>query len=299
MFEVATQRGASNVTVAHVVERSGVSRRTFYDLFTDREDCLRAAFEQALGYASERVLPAYEAAKDWRGRIRAALVALLGFLDEEPLFGRLLIVESLGGEPATQQRRAQILAAVTSTIEQGREQAKAGTSIPSLAGEGIVGGALTVIHSRLVGKDGKPLLELANPLMSMIVLPYLGSTAARRELKCVVPSSAARRQDSVLLSYPFKDMGMRLTYRTVKVLTAIAEHPGASNRFVGDTAEIRDQGQISKLLGRLERVGMVCNTALGSSLGAPNAWTLTASGRQVIATIGAHAEGRPARGDER
>jgi AcrR family transcriptional regulator len=36
MTEVAAERGAANVTVAHVVARSGVSRRTFYELFEDR-----------------------------------------------------------------------------------------------------------------------------------------------------------------------------------------------------------------------------------------------------------------------
>ena len=48
---------------------------------------------------------------------------------------------------------------------------------------------------------------------------------------------------------------MRLTYRTVRVLMATAEHPGASNRLIADTPEITDQGQISKLLGRLQRAG--------------------------------------------
>ncbi len=42
MMEVAGERGAGNATVAHVVARSGVSRRTFYEMFADREDCLVA-----------------------------------------------------------------------------------------------------------------------------------------------------------------------------------------------------------------------------------------------------------------
>ena len=57
MFDVAAQQGAGSVTVAHVVERSGVSRRTFYEHFSDREDCLLAAFERALTLASDRVVP--------------------------------------------------------------------------------------------------------------------------------------------------------------------------------------------------------------------------------------------------
>ncbi len=304
MFDVATERGAGNVTVAHVVERSGVSRRTFYEVFRDREDCFLAAFEQALAFASERVLPAYESESKWRERIRAALGALLSFLDEEPVIGRLLIVESLSGGPKTLEHRAQVIARITSAIDEGRTEAKAAVAAPPLTAEGIVGGVFTVVHSRLVEKGhtqrahtqrargGEPLIELLNPLMSMIVLPYLGATAARRELDRPVPKPQVRKgQDEPLLSDPFKDAGMRLTYRTVRVLMAIVDHPGASNRLIGQTAGIDDQGQISKLLGRLQRIGLVSNTGLGPGQGAPNAWSLTEKGRQVVHTIRSHTEG--------
>jgi AcrR family transcriptional regulator len=294
MFALAAERGASNVSVAHVVERSGVSRRTFYELFSDREDCLRAAFEQALSYAAGRVLPAYEAENGWRERIRAALLALLGFLDEEPLVGRLLIVESHAGGPVMRERRAQVLAALTGAIERGREQAKAGTLIPSVTGEGILGGVLAVVRSRLVEEGREPLVELTNPLMGMIVLPYLGAAAARRELERPLPVQGNPPRGAALLSDPFKGAGMRLTYRTVRVLMAIAEleawDGGPSNRVIADTAEIKDQGQISKLLGRLERIGMIGNAGLAPGQGGSNAWRLTSSGRQVLNSIRTHTE---------
>ncbi len=291
MFDIATERGAANVTVAHVVERSGVSRRTFYEQFTDREDCFLAAFEQALGFASECVLPAYESQETWRERVRAALSALLVFLDEEPVVGRLLIVESLSGAAGTLERRRQAIARITSAIDGGREEAKTALP-PPLTAEGIVGGVLSVIHARLVEADARPLVELLNPLMSMIVLPYLGAAVARRELDRPVPKSQGRSgQGEPLLSDPFKDAGMRLTYRTVRVLMAIVDNPGASNRTIGESAGMADQGQISKLLSRLQRIGLVSNTGLGPGQGAPNAWALTEKGRQVVHTIRGHTEG--------
>ena len=45
-----------NVTVAQVVERAGVSRRTFYEVFEDREDCLLAALEEGIARVSRCVL---------------------------------------------------------------------------------------------------------------------------------------------------------------------------------------------------------------------------------------------------
>ena len=74
---------------------------------------------------------------------------------------------------------------------------------------------------------------------------------------------------------------MRLTYRTARVLKCIAERPLASNRTVAESAGVTDPGQISKLLHRLERLGLVVNTSGGHQSGEPNAWELTAHGRQI------------------
>jgi DNA-binding MarR family transcriptional regulator len=74
---------------------------------------------------------------------------------------------------------------------------------------------------------------------------------------------------------------MRLTYRTGRVLQAIARYPGASNREVAERAGIVDQGQISKLLARLEAAEVITNQSEGNSRGAPNAWRLTERGERV------------------
>jgi AcrR family transcriptional regulator len=296
MFDLAGERGAAGVSVAHVVERSGVSRRTFYESFTDREDCFLAAFEKTLELISRRVLPAYRGERQWHERIRAALLALLSFLDEQPAAGRLLIVESLSGGPRTLERRERVLALVSDAIEEGRTlkgagaQSANGASLPPLTAEGLVGGALAVIGARLTRSERERLVGLVNQLTSMIVLPYLGVAAARRELKRPITVSSASTERAPQLVDPFKGMGMRLTYRTVRVLLAVAEHPEASNRQLGDSAGISDQGQISKLLGRLQRLELISNTGLGSGLGAPNAWSLTSKGQQFTDGIHAHTQ---------
>lgn len=291
MFDVACERGVGNVSVAEIVQRSGVSRRTFYEQFDDREGCFLAAFDEALRYVSERVLSAYRAQNGWRERIRAGLIALLAFLDDEPLIGRLLIAESLAAGPNATERRSRVLAQLIAAVDAGRGEMKARSLAPSpLIGEGVVGGTLSIVYTRLLEADHAPLVELANPLMSMIVAPYLGSAIARRELESPAPAPGGPSEHTALLSDPFKDAGMRLTYRTVRVLMAIVDSPGASNRTVGEGAGILDQGQISKLLARLLRIGLILNTGLGPGQGAPNAWSLTPEGRQVALSIRAHTE---------
>ena len=82
---------------------------------------------------------------------------------------------------------------------------------------------------------------------------------------------------------------MRLTYRTARVLESVAEHPGVSNRELADYAEIPDQGQVSKLLARLQRLELPANSGGGHLTGEPNAWTLTAKGGQVAQSISVYA----------
>jgi DNA-binding IclR family transcriptional regulator len=77
----------------------------------------------------------------------------------------------------------------------------------------------------------------------------------------------------------------RLTYRTMRVIQAVAEQPGASNYEISRRAGVSDQGQISKLLGRLARLGLLANTGDGQAKGLANAWRLTSRGRQVNAAI--------------
>ncbi len=86
---------------------------------------------------------------------------------------------------------------------------------------------------------------------------------------------------------------LRMTYRTARVLECIAERPGISNREVSDHAGISDAGQISKLLRRLEGLGLMVNgNDGGHAKGVPNAWTLTPLGRQVARGINIHTRSR-------
>jgi AcrR family transcriptional regulator len=287
MAEVAAQAGAQNATVARVVARSGVSRRTFYDLFEDREDCFLAAFEDALGRLAQRVLPAYREDARWPARVRAALLEILLFFEEEPDLGRLLVVESLTAGSRAVARREQLVALLVTAVQEGARATKAGRAGIALGGEGAVGAVLSVVHARLQRSETQSLTALVGPLMGMIVLPYQGQAAARRESErpapALAPRSPARRGD------PLRDLDMRLTYRTVRVLSAIGEHPGASNRAVAALAGIADQGQISKLLLRLQNLGLIENTGEGPTRGEPNAWSLSPRGEEVEQTIGAEA----------
>lgn len=71
---------------------------------------------------------------------------------------------------------------------------------------------------------------------------------------------------------------VRVTYLTARVLEYLAEHPGASNRMIAEYAGVADEGQMSKLLMRIERLGLIENPGRAPIKSAPNTWTLTPGG---------------------
>jgi AcrR family transcriptional regulator len=292
--QVVGELGYEKMSVARVTARAGVSRRTFYDLFVDREACFLAAFSETVERARALACDAAAAERDWRSRVRAGLAALLQLFAEEPLAGRVLVVDALKAGPAVLERRAGVVAELIAVVEGGRGQVRGGREVAPLTAEGVVGAVLAVVHARLSrqggaawkasdGGEGRPLIELLNPLMAMIVRPYLGAAAAEKELERPLPTGLHRRRK--VPADPLGGLDMRLTYRTLRVLATIAATPGASNRMVAEEAGVADQGQISKLLARLEGLGLIHNTGVGHLKGEPNAWELTGRGREVEQAI--------------
>ncbi len=326
LVEVVRERGVGEVTVAHVVTRSGVSRRTLYELFASREECFLEALEEGARRASRRVLPAFQAAGSWRQRARAGLAEILAFLEDEPGLGALCLVDALGAGPRALERRALLVRALVDAVDGGRSEARPGSTPTRLTAEGVVGAVLGVLHARLAASDpdghpaldpsghampdpsrqavpdrgggaqgdpdgassqgqrdgAVPLMDLLSPLMGIVVLPYLGQAAAKREVSLPTPirvRAVRSRRD------PLRELDMRLTYRTVRALLAIAAQPGASNREVADVAGVSDQGQISKLLARLEHLGLIHNQSDGHARGEPNSWALTPKGQEIAHTV--------------
>jgi AcrR family transcriptional regulator/DNA-binding MarR family transcriptional regulator len=284
--EVIAEHGYGQMSVARVAGGAGVSRRTFYDFFVDREDCFLAVFDDAVSVLRESVLTACEGQRGWVSQTRAGLLALLLFLDEQRAMGSLLIVDGLKAGAKVQEQRGRILAQLSRALHEAGSQANGARELPPLTGEGLVGAVFSVIHNRLQAKDHGPMVELLSPLMGMIVLPYLGPAAAQRELARPLPEHAAPREArrgayEGALRDPLAKLQMRVTYRTLLVLNVIDERPGASNREIADAAGVSDQGQISKLLGRLERLGLIKNTGGVQPSGAPNQWHLTPKGQEA------------------
>ena len=285
MAALMSERGnaAGTVTAADVIARAGVPAAAFRRSFADREGCLLAAFDLALERVAPEVLAAYRAETRWLDAVKAGLAVFLRFLEREPELGRLLVVHSMGGGAEVLERRAAILEELAAVVDAGRSQAPADRQPSWLIAEGVVGAVLAILRNRLQSQRPERPTELFGSLVSMIVLPYLGAGAARRELLRPPPGI---RSDSSATAAGAGEGGpaprVRMTYRTRRVLRSIGDYPGASNREVAERAGIVDQGQVSKLLGRLEASALIERLGEGRPRGAPNAWRLTERGESLL-----------------
>jgi AcrR family transcriptional regulator len=296
VVELACEGGVQTVSVAIICGRAGVSRRTFYDLFLEREDCLQAAFADAVETARQAVIEAVASSEgddktrghrrgsDWSERVRAALTTLLSMFDQEPGLARLLIVDGPGFGPKALELRGEVLGQAARLIDEGCAEARPGREPPPLTAEGTVGAVLSVIHTRLLQPDPHSLTQLVGSLMALIVHPYLGPVAARRELDKATTAEPIRMRRPP--ADPFKDLPIRLTYRTALVLSSIAQSPGSSSRQVADASGITDPGQISRLLNRLRTSGLIKDDGVGPTKGMARAWSLTERGEDVLQVTG-------------
>jgi AcrR family transcriptional regulator len=283
MADVASQNGGEHASVAKVIARVGLSRRTFYQHFANGQECLLAVFDDALARATIRVHAAYAVEGPWVARLRGAVLALLALLDESPDLARLCVLRLHTDDPAMRGRRRQLLEMVAGALDDGRCKLAASRQPPPFAGEAAAGAGLSLLYTALMDRQAGLRDELFGPLVATLLFSYRGPAAARRELSRPVPKprpAAPPRGGGVALAVRPR---MRVTYRTAQVLSVIATNPGVSNRVVASGAGIRDQGQISKLLARLRGLGLI-----DSAPGEPgvNAWQLTREGETLCRELG-------------
>ena len=288
MAEAIVEHGPGGVGsgMSDVLARARVSSAIFQEAFPDHESCLLATFDLGVERVRRQMIAAYDVERRWLDAVRAALAALLRFLDEEPALGRVLVVYSLSAGERILRRRVQVTTALAAAIDHGRLEGgtRGQEPPPAVIAEGVVGAVLAIIQNRMLAEEVGSVVELFGPLVSIVVLPYLGASVARRELTRPMPPAVPVPATGATAAEigPEQTVGVGLTYRTARVLGAIAETPGASNREVADRAGVIDQGQISKLLGRLAQRRLIEKTTEGSARGAPNAWRLTEDGKRAL-----------------
>jgi AcrR family transcriptional regulator len=176
----AGESGYAGMTVSAVIGKAGVSRKTFYEFFRDREDLFLAAFDSLATAALDGAREAFGRGDSWPKQLRSLLAAGLGTLAERPDAARLGFVEVLAAGPTALARREAAMRAFAEFLSPGfdaaREQADA--DIPGLMPEAIAGALCEIVYTRVLQGRTAELPGLLGELLFCALAPFLGPSAA-------------------------------------------------------------------------------------------------------------------------
>jgi AcrR family transcriptional regulator len=184
MRAAVTEHGYSDASVADVIKRAGVSRKTFYAQFTDKEDCFLAIYGDEMGRLQAVTRDAFDAQDEWIPSLRAGLTALLNALAYDPAIARLCFVDVLAAGPHAAEARNAAMRELEAILELGRggDATADGATSPRALGMSMVGGLGEVLYQEIVAARADQLPAMLPELMYAMVLPFEGREAAQREL---------------------------------------------------------------------------------------------------------------------
>ena len=181
VMQVVAEHGYARRRIADVVGVAGVSRRTFYDQYANKEDAFLAAYDLVVEQLMGAVAAAYAMpAASWPARIGRGLNGLLRLLADEPALARVCVVEVLAACPAALARRTEAMKRFRTFLDPRADAAVPGGP-PSLTAETVVGGVYEVIYSRVVAGRTQELPGLLPELLYTVLVPFVGADVATAE----------------------------------------------------------------------------------------------------------------------
>lgn len=170
--DLLAEQGYAETTMEAVAKRAGMSAKTLYGNFDDREDLLLAAIDRAGAQIVAAALPAFRRGSNWPEGIRTALGATLGLLAARPNLAQLILNEVYAGGPAALERRAESLAPLRELLASGPRR----LSEPEI--ELIFGSLLALCRSQLRSAGSQTLQRLGATCTYIALTPMIGTDPA-------------------------------------------------------------------------------------------------------------------------
>jgi AcrR family transcriptional regulator len=164
MAETMARKGYAATSVSEVLQAAGVSRETFYEQFSSKEDCFMAAFETAVNGLLGAVREAPGPGAPPFERFERGLRAYLDALADDPAFARVMLIEVYAAGPAALERRAALQSGFVDAVG---ETLGSRTASDRFANEALVAAISAMVTSRLAAGDVDGLRALHRPLTDL------------------------------------------------------------------------------------------------------------------------------------
>lgn len=178
LAQAVDEKSYVDLTIADILACAGASRRTFYEQFNDKLDCLLAAYDDVVRAPLRAALTAFRQADAWPAQVRAGLAALLTALAERPAETRLWLVESLTAGRPGWRRHERTVARIVPYVDRGREVAPRGVWLPPGLAEATVGSVFAMLRSWVARGETELLPERLPDVTFMALAPFLGPATA-------------------------------------------------------------------------------------------------------------------------
>ncbi len=178
VVEVVGQVGYASMTVSDVISRAGVSRRTFYEHFANKEDVFLAAYDHVVDLVLKDVGAAYDRGETWIEKVRLGLEAFVTQLARQPDLAHVCVVEVLAAGPKALARRSAAMDRFRAFMMPGYEQEASRLRAPNVAADAVIGGIYEVIYAHVLRGETARLPALAPDLLESMLVPFVGVEGA-------------------------------------------------------------------------------------------------------------------------
>lgn len=169
MAHAVASKGYAETTIADIVREASVSRRTFYEHFATKADCLIALYETASQNALNVLRNAIDPNRDWHDQVEQAMRAYLGCLAQNPVLIRTLFIEILGLGPAgLEARRRSHDKIVSFMLEVVNGQSDDNSPLSADMALAVVGGIHELVLRAIERDQVGTLTELVEPAVQLV-----------------------------------------------------------------------------------------------------------------------------------
>src|SRR3954467_4533468 len=190
MAETMARKGYAATSVSEVLRAAGVSRETFYEQFTSKDDCFIAAFEAAVESVLGAMVEARAASGPPVDRFSRGLRAYLDALADDPAFARMLLIEVYAAGPVAMQRRGELQQRFVDALD---ATLGARTAADRFANEALVAMVSSMVTARLAVGDVDGLRALHRPVMQLVRRPPRRGAPASPRARCATSAASTGR----------------------------------------------------------------------------------------------------------
>lgn len=180
MVRTVGDSGYADTSVADVLRRAGVSRKTFYALFEDKEDCFVRAYDAVMRVVMTAVLAARDPEAPWPDQVHSVLSAFLELFPAEPALARVLMVEVHAAGPRALERYQRAMYGFVPYLELGRRDSRYRELLPESMSHAVIGGVAQALYLRVAAGEADRVPEMLPDLLYFVLCPYLGRAKATR-----------------------------------------------------------------------------------------------------------------------